>query len=85
MLKTIENVTFTDEQLEAMYIVVSEFFSSVDMAYDEGKQTLSFLVFPQKPELKRFNFLSLWGLSSIGRASVLHTEGQEFDSPSFHK
>jgi len=46
MLKTIENVTFTDEQLEAMYIVVSEFFSSVDMAYDEGKQTLSFLVFP---------------------------------------
>lgn len=25
-----------------------------------------------------------WGLSSVGRASDLHSEGQEFDSPSLH-
>ncbi len=29
-------------------------------------------------ESKKF----LWGLSSAGRASDLHSEGQEFDSPS---
>ena len=28
--------------------------------------------------------LILWGLSSVGRASDLHSEGQEFDSPSLH-
>ena len=27
----------------------------------------------------------LWGLSSAGRASVLHAEGQEFESPSLQK
>lgn len=26
----------------------------------------------------------LWGLSSVGRASDLHSEGEEFDSPSLH-
>ncbi len=26
----------------------------------------------------------LWGLSLVGRASDLHSEGQEFDSPSLH-
>jgi hypothetical protein len=25
-----------------------------------------------------------WGLSSVGRASDLHSEGQEFESPSLH-
>ena len=25
------------------------------------------------------------GLSSVGRASALHAEGQEFESPSLHK
>lgn len=27
-------------------------------------------------------FSIFWGLSSVGRASDLHSEGQEFDSPS---
>ena len=27
---------------------------------------------------------SLWGLSSVGRASALHAEGQEFESPNLH-
>lgn len=26
----------------------------------------------------------MWGLSSVGRASDLHSEGQEFESPSLH-
>ena len=26
----------------------------------------------------------LWGLSLVGRASDLHSEGQEFESPSLH-
>ena len=28
--------------------------------------------------------VSSWGLSSAGRASALHAEGQEFESPSLH-
>lgn len=27
----------------------------------------------------------LWGVSSAGRAFVLHTKGQEFDSPTLHQ
>ncbi len=27
---------------------------------------------------------SIWGFSSVGRASDLHSEGQEFESPSLH-
>lgn len=28
--------------------------------------------------------LTLWGFSSAGRASALHAEGQEFESPNLH-
>ncbi len=35
-------------------------------------------------EIEHFLYLFeiVWGLSSVGRASDLHSEGQEFDSPS---
>ena len=28
--------------------------------------------------------INLWGFSSAGRASALHAEGQEFESPNLH-
>lgn len=30
------------------------------------------------------HFQSNWGYSSVGRASALHAEGQEFESPYLH-
>lgn len=30
-------------------------------------------------------FTFIWGCSSVGRASVLQTEGREFDSPQLHQ
>ena|GEM_PF-3947096 len=30
------------------------------------------------------NILTCWARSLVGRASVLHTEGQEFESPRVH-
>ena len=27
---------------------------------------------------------TIWGISSVGRASALHAEGQEFESPILH-
>ena len=32
-----------------------------------------------------FSVQPIWGLSSVGRASDLHSEGQEFDSPSLQR
>lgn len=32
-------------------------------------------------EFRNEKFLSIWGVSSVGRASDLHSEGQEFESP----
>ena len=33
-----------------------------------------------KPEAPK----EIWGISSVGRASALHAEGQEFESPILH-
>ena len=33
---------------------------------------------------KARNKPTMWGISSVGRASALHAEGQEFESPILH-